>query len=71
MLFRSGYSTVDMHVQYLTALVGEDAVAEGWVVRRGRSVVFAESEIVGAASGKRIARAVLTYNVSGNRPMKV
>lgn len=66
-----GYSTVDMHVQYLSALVREDAIAEGWVVKRGRTVVFCESEIVGASSAKTIARAVLTYNVSPERPMSV
>jgi uncharacterized protein (TIGR00369 family) len=59
------FSTVDMHVQFLSALVGEDAVAEGWIVKRGRSTVFCESEVVGADSGKVIARSVLTYNVSG------
>ena len=32
----SRYSTVDLHVQYMEALVDDDAVAEGWVVRRGR-----------------------------------
>lgn len=66
-----GYSTVDMHVQYMSALVKEDAVAEGWIVKRGRSVVFCEAEIIGATSGKLIARAVLTYNVSPARPMGV
>jgi uncharacterized protein (TIGR00369 family) len=58
------YSTVDMHVQFMAALVGEDAVAEGWVVRRGRTTVFCEAELVGATSGKVIARSLLTYNVS-------
>jgi uncharacterized protein (TIGR00369 family) len=58
------YSTVDMHVQYLSALVQEDGVAEGWVVKRGRSTVFCEAELCGASSGKLIARALLTYNVS-------
>ncbi|MFZ9482616.1 MAG: PaaI family thioesterase [Ilumatobacteraceae bacterium] len=58
------YSTVDMHVQYMAALVGEDAIAEGWVVRRGRTTVFCEAELVGATSGKVIARSLLTYNVS-------
>jgi len=66
-----GYSTVDMHVQYLSALVKEDAVAEGWIVKRGRSVVFCEAEIIGATTGKLIARSVLTYNVSPARPMGV
>ncbi|MEY2996050.1 MAG: hypothetical protein RLZ86_1608 [Actinomycetota bacterium] len=63
-----GYSTVDMHVQYLNALVGETAVAEGWVVKRGRSLVFCDAEIVGADSGKTIARASLTYFLVPSRP---
>lgn len=60
----ANYSTVDLHVQYIGALKDEDAVAEGWVTRRGRSVVFCESEAFGATSGRRIAKSVLTYNVS-------
>ena len=63
-----GYSTVDMHVQYLNALVGESAVAEGWVVKRGRSLVFCDAEIVGETSGKTIARASLTYFLVPSRP---
>ncbi len=58
------YSTVDMHVQFMAALIEEDAVAEGWVVRRGRTVVFCEAEAVGGRTGKTIARSLLTYNVS-------
>ena len=58
------FSTVDMHVQYLAALIGEDGIAEGWVVRRGRSTVFCEAELVGVSSGRLIARSMLTYNVS-------
>jgi len=62
------YSTVDMHVQYLAALVKEDGIAEGWVVRRGRTTVFCEAELVGERSGKLIARSLLTYNVSSPKP---
>ena len=58
------FSTVDLHVQYIGAVKDEDVVAEGWVTKRGRSVVFCESEAVGATSGRLIARSVLTYNVS-------
>lgn len=62
------YSTVDLHVQYLRAMFGgdraEDAVAEGWVVRRGRRTVFCESEVFGATSGRLVAKSVLTYAVS-------
>lgn len=57
------FATVDMHVQYLAAAVQEDLVAEGWVVRRGRSVVFCEAEVRGGATGKVIAKSMLTYNV--------
>lgn len=63
------FSTVDMHVQFMRAIVGgehaEDAVAEGWVVRRGRSTVFCESEVFGATSGGLVAKSVLTYHVAG------
>jgi uncharacterized protein (TIGR00369 family) len=59
------FSTVDMHVQFMSAVMAEDIVAEGWITRRGRSVVFCESEAVVAATGKIAARSILTYNVSG------
>jgi uncharacterized protein (TIGR00369 family) len=64
-----GYSTVDLHVQYHNALVKEDAIAEGWVTKRGRSVVFCESEVFGRTSGKQIARGYMTYSISTLRPM--
>ena len=58
------YSTVDLHVQFIGVVKDEDVVAEGWVTKRGRSVVFCESEAVGASSGRLSARSELTYNVS-------
>ena len=58
------YSTVDLHVQFLTTVTGHDIVAEGWVVKRGRTVVFCESEAVDAVTGKVAARSLLTYNVT-------
>lgn len=57
------FSTIDMHVQFVAALVDEDAIAEGWIVRRGKSTVFCEAEVVGA-SGQLVARSMLTYSVS-------
>jgi len=63
-----GYSTIDMHVQYLSALVKEDAVAEGVVVKRGRSIIFCEANVHGRTSGKHLARGSLTYSVSALRP---
>jgi uncharacterized protein (TIGR00369 family) len=58
------YATIDMQIQYLGALVEEDAIGEGWIVQRGRSVVFCEADVVGATSGRRLARGLLTYKVS-------
>ncbi len=61
----AAYSTVDMHIQFVRPIPGgdraEDAVAEGWVVKRGRTTAFCESEAYGASSGKLLAKSVLTY----------
>lgn len=61
----TGFSTIDMHIQYLSSLKGEDALAEGWIVKRGRRIVFCEAEIIGTESSKVIARGSLTYAVDG------
>ncbi|MGA9277202.1 PaaI family thioesterase [Ilumatobacter sp.] len=65
------YSTVDMHVQYIRGIVGgeraEDAIAEGWITRRGRRTVFCEAEAFGASSGDLLAKSVLTYAVAAPR----
>jgi uncharacterized protein (TIGR00369 family) len=60
----SRYATVDLHVQYLEALIDDDAIAEGWVVRRGKRVVFGQAEARAASTGRLVATSVLTYNVS-------
>ena len=60
-----GFATTDLAVQYLGALRDDDAVAEGWVTRRGRSSIFCEATARGASSGEVIARALLTYRVLG------
>lgn len=64
----SRYSTVDLHVQYLEALIDDDAIAEGWVVRRGRRVVFGQAEARAASTGRLVATSVLTYNVALPKP---
>jgi uncharacterized protein (TIGR00369 family) len=58
--------TVDMQLRYLAAIIEEDAVAEGWVTQRGRSLVFCDAE-VRSASGTLAATATLVYKVS-SRP---
>lgn len=52
-----------MNVRYLGALREEDAVAEGWVCRRGKSIVFGEAVVAGALSGSVVATGDLIYQV--------
>jgi uncharacterized protein (TIGR00369 family) len=60
-----GFATTDLAVQYVGALRDEDAIAEGWVTKRGRATIFCEAEAVGARSGDVVARGLLTYRVLG------
>ncbi len=57
------YLTIDMQIQYMGAVIGQDAVAEGWVVRRGRSIAFCRAEVLTAKSGL-VATGTLVYKVS-------
>jgi uncharacterized protein (TIGR00369 family) len=57
------YITIDMQIQYIGALAAEeDAIAEGWIVKRGRSIVFCRAEVF-SASAALIATGTLTYTV--------
>ncbi|MEZ5216804.1 MAG: PaaI family thioesterase [Ilumatobacteraceae bacterium] len=57
------FVTLDLSTQYLGAVVDEDMVAEGWVLRRGRSIVFCEAEVVAGGDRRLVARGQLTYKV--------
>ena len=54
--------TLSMSIQYLGAVKGEACVAEGWVTRRGRSIVFCEA-LVRTAGGEPAASGQLVYKV--------
>jgi uncharacterized protein (TIGR00369 family) len=56
------YFTVQMDVRYIGAVVGEDAIAEGWVEQRGRTLVFCRAE-VRTTSGRLAADGTLTYTI--------
>jgi uncharacterized protein (TIGR00369 family) len=60
------YMTVTMDIQYLGAVAGEDAIAEGWVTQRGRSIVFCQADVT-TAGGRAAATGTLTYKVSAPR----
>jgi acyl-coenzyme A thioesterase PaaI-like protein len=51
-----------MSLQFLAAIRGEDAIAEGWVEKRGRSTCFCRVE-VRTASGDLAATASVVYKV--------
>lgn len=54
--------TLSMTLNFIGAVVGEDAVAEGWVERRGRATVFCRAEARTAGRGLA-ASASLIYTV--------
>lgn len=56
------YFTVQMNIRYIGPVAGEDAIAEGWIDQRGRSMVFCAAE-VRSASGKLAADGTLVYTV--------
>ena len=66
---RADFLTIDMHVQYRGAIVKQDLYVEGWVTKRGRSVVFAAAEVRGA-DGRVAASATLAFSVRMPPPDK-
>ena len=59
--------TIQMQIEYLEPIVGEAAIAEGWIEKRGRSMVFCRVE-VRSASGALAAIGSLIYKVSSRPP---
>lgn len=55
--------TISLTINYIGAIIEEDAVCEGWVERRGKSIVFCAAEVRGVTSGKVAATASLVYKV--------
>jgi len=64
----SSYSTIDLHIQYLEAVADDDSIAEGWIVRRGKRIVFGQAEARAATTGRLLATCALTYSVAPPRP---
>lgn len=65
---RRAYSTVDLTLQYLGAVTDQDLLAEGWVVKRGRSIVFCAAEVRTTPDGDLVATGTATFKVSA-RPL--
>ena len=58
--------TITMNLNYLGAVSQEDAIAEGWVERRGKSTVFCRAEVRTTSAGLT-ATASLVYKVATPR----
>jgi uncharacterized protein (TIGR00369 family) len=56
------YFTIQMDVRYRSAVAGLDAIAEGWVEQRGRTLIFCRAE-VRTADGTVAADGTLTYTI--------
>jgi uncharacterized protein (TIGR00369 family) len=62
--------TIDIQLRYLAPITDDDLVAEGWVVQRGRQIVFCNAEVRAASTTTPAATATLTYKVS-SRPLEI
>lgn len=54
-------TTVQMNTSFLKPLSGQDAAVEARVLRAGKALAFGEIDIRGAADGKSVCRASVTY----------
>jgi uncharacterized protein (TIGR00369 family) len=59
--------TIDMQLRYLSPVDKSDAIAEGWVRKRGRSIVFCDVD-VWDTHGTLCATATMTYKVGKPAP---
>jgi len=57
-----GGATVSMTVNYLAPAQQIDLIAEARILRRGRSIVFLDVDVL-APDGERVAKGQLTYKV--------
>jgi uncharacterized protein (TIGR00369 family) len=55
-------ATIDLTVNYMAAAESVDLTAEAQVIRRGRSVVFVDVDVM-SPTGERIAKGLVTYKL--------
>lgn len=55
-------STVGVNVNYLSAVIGEDAFAEGQVLKRGKEIIYADVRVTNG-SGKLLAQGTVVYRI--------
>lgn len=59
--------TIDLQIRFLGAATASDLVAEGWITRRGRTIVFCQAEVRAVDTGAVVAEGWMTYKVSEPR----
>ena len=59
------FTTVDLTVNYMRPIANEDAVLKAKIMRQGRSMIFCNTEISGANSGKLSVFSTGTYTIVG------
>ncbi|MEW6777205.1 MAG: PaaI family thioesterase [Bdellovibrionota bacterium] len=57
-------STVTLTVQFLSAAQGEDVVAEGRAIKRGKELIFCDIDVSAKTTGKAIATGVMVYRIA-------
>lgn len=55
-------STVGINVNYLSAVIGEDALAEGRVLKRGKEIIYSDVRVTNEA-GKLLAQGTVVYRI--------
>ncbi len=55
-------ATIDLHVHYLGAVVKKDVIAEAWVRRRGRSILYLAVDAK-TEDGGQVAHGELSYRI--------
>ena len=52
---------------YNALVTNKNLVAEGWITRRGRSILFCQAEVRAVDTGEVVAEGWMTYKVSAPR----
>lgn len=65
---RQPHATSDLHVVYLSPATGSELVAEGRVVKQGRTAVFTEVD-VRDDRGRTVARGMVTFVIGAGPPV--
>jgi len=60
-------STVGITVNYLSAVIGQDCIAEGTVLKRGKEVIYAEVKVTNE-DGKLCAQGTVIYRIVEREP---